>query len=136
MAKGVMVDYLNARLQSYILGGVSGQIEKSLGLETFSLDYNFGKDLAKTFNMQSKPGLENQTLGVNLAKGFFNTIFISAKYSQAMGETTTTNNISVNYQIIWKIDNNYSLVYYREPVTFADPNSTYYKTTLQSSRKF
>lgn len=133
----VVVDYLNARLQSYLLKGITGQLEKALGLESLTLNYNFGRDLEKLLPTRRGEYAYNDTaqLGVGFVKGFFDKVFIQLRYAQAMDQNTTSIN-SLNYQITWKANKDYSLVYYREPITFQDQNSTYYKLMLQSQYMF
>lgn len=132
------VDYLNSRLQAYLIKGLSANIEKALGLENFTLEYNFGRDLERYIPTRrsdlSKD--ENSQLAVGFAKGFFDRIYIQLRYAQSTNQTSLVNATAINYQITWKISRYYSFVYYREPITFQDQNSTYYKLTLQSLYKF
>jgi len=134
----VIVDYLNARIQSYLLRNITSRVEKALGLESFTLDYNFGKDLEKV--LPTKRGEyavdDKPQFGVGFVKSFFNNIYIQVRYYQSMNEASYLSNTSFNYQITWKATKYYWFVYYREPITFQDQSSTYYKLTLQSQYVF
>lgn len=44
-ASDVLADYLNSRLNTYLLRNVERNLAKSLELESLTLEYNFGKDL-------------------------------------------------------------------------------------------
>lgn len=134
----IIVDYLNSRLQSYLIKGLTTNVEKILGLESFSLEYNFGRDLEKYLptTRDETTRDDRSQIAVGFAKGFFDRIYIQLKYAQATSQASIVNSTAINYQITWKINKNYSVVYYREPITFQDQNSTYYKMTLQSLYKF
>lgn len=137
-ANAIIVDYLNARLQSYLLRGVTSRVEDALGLESFTLDYNFGRDLEKLLPTKRGEYAVNDTpqFGVGFVKGIFDNVFIQVRYAQALEQASYASNLSLNYQITWKATRYYSLVYYREPVTFQDLDSTYYKMTVQSQYSF
>ena len=137
-ANAIMVDYLNARLQSVIFRRLTSRVEDALGLESFTLDYNFGRDLEKLLPTRRGAYGVNDTpqFGVGFVKGIFNNVFIQVRYAQALEQSSYINNMSLNYQITWKITRVYSLVYYREPITFQAQDSTYYKMTLQSQYSF
>lgn len=134
----VIVDYLNARIQSYLLRNITSKVEKALGLDSFTLDYNFGKDLEKV--LPTKRGEyaidDKPQFGVGFVKSFFNNVYIQVRYYQSMNEASYLSNTSFNYQITWKATRYYWFVYYREPITFQDQSSTYYKLTLQSQYVF
>jgi len=134
----VIVDYLNARIQSYLLRNITSKVEKALGLDSFTLDYNFGKDLEKV--LPTKRGEyavdDRPQFGVGFVKSFFNNVYIQVRYYQSMNEASYLSNTSFNYQITWKATKYYWFVYYREPITFQDQSSTYYKLTLQSQYVF
>lgn len=137
-ANAIIVDYLNARLQSYLLRGITSRVEQALGLESFTLDYNFGRDLEKILPTKRGEYGVNDTpqFGVGFVKGVFDNVFIQVRYAQALEQSSFISNMSLNYQITWKATRYYSFVYYREPVTFQEQDSTYYKMTLQSQYSF
>jgi len=129
---------LNARIQSYLLRNITSKVEKALGLDSFTMDYNFGKDLEKV--LPTKRGEyavdDKPQFGVGFVKSFFNNVYIQVRYYQSMNEASYLSNTSFNYQITWKATKYYWFVYYREPITFQDQSSTYYKLTLQSQYVF
>lgn len=133
----ILVDYASSRLESVILRGVTSKVEKALGLESLTLDYNFGRDLEKIMPTRRGEYAANDKpqFGVGFVKGFFDKVYIQLRYAQA-GSQAVQSNTSLNYEIMWKMDKRWSIAYYREPVSFTDPNSTYYKMTLQSVYQF
>ncbi|MCX5749670.1 MAG: translocation/assembly module TamB domain-containing protein [Candidatus Saganbacteria bacterium] len=135
----ILVDYLNSSINSYLVKSITGNVEKALGLESFTLDYNFGRDLEKYLpTRRGEYGYTDKPqLAVGIAKGFFDKIFIQLKYAQSTQQNTVYNNSSFNYQISWKIDRYYSLAYYREPMPYIkDWSVTYYKLMLQYAYVF
>jgi len=134
----ILVDYLNARLQSVLFRRLTSRVENALGLESLTLDYNFGKDLEKLLPTKRGEYAVNDTpqFGVGFVKGIFDNVFIQVRYAQAIEQTSYISNMSLNYQITWKATRFYSLVYYREPITFQQQDSTYYKATLQFQYSF
>lgn len=137
-ANAILVDYLNARLQSYLFRRLTSRVEDALGLESFTLDYNFGRDLEKLLPTKRGEYGVNDTpqFGVGFVKGIFDNVFIQVRYAQALEQASYISNMSLNYQITWKATSLYSLVYYREPITFQEQDSTYYKMTIQSQYSF
>ncbi len=138
-ANAMIGDYIDSSVQSFqtaFFRKFSGGIEKALGLDSFTLGYNFGKDIQNLLpqNMRTENATKNTSsqLDLSIGQGFFERIYIKLRYSQAMAQTTLSSNTSLNYQVTLKVDKNLSLVYYREPITFQDSNSTYYKMTLES----
>jgi hypothetical protein len=137
-ANEVVADYLNSRLNSYLLRGVERNLVKSLELESLTLEYNFGKDIknmlperaaSPTVSYQSAP---ETMYGIGAAKGFLDRFYIDVKYAQAVQESSPINNAYLNYQITYKLSPIVSVVYYREPFSFIEPESDYYKVTLKA----
>ena len=136
-ANDVLVDYMNSRLNSYLLRGVERNLAKSLDLESLTLEYNFGKDLRNMLPARSpaeiSPYQMPETMyGIGAVKGFFERFYIDVKYSQAVEEQAVINKSFLNYQLTYKLSPVLSVVYYREPFSFIEPESDYYKVTLKA----
>ena len=130
----VVADYLNSRLQSLVFRNLERGIEKTLGLESLTLEYNFGDDIRHALGVQDS---QKSGVGVGFVKGFFDKFYIDVRYSQ--GEVLNPESSaqeSLNYQITYKLTSIWSLVYYSEPATVYDPNSGYYKYTLRAGYYF
>jgi|GEM_PF-5064902 len=134
-AKTVLVDYLNSRLQLIILRGVEREVEKTLGLERLTLEYDFGKDLERLFpgGEEARPDefyAKKETVwGVGAGKGFFGRLFIDVRYAESLEEKGETQAYS-NYQITYKLTPIWSVVYYKEPL-FPSLGYPYYQITLE-----
>jgi len=138
-ANGVLADYLNSRLNTYLLRGVERDIAKSLELESLTLEYNFGKDLRNMLPTATKSPTEigpqempETMYGIEAVKGFFGRFYIDVKYSQAAQEQAVINKALLNYQLTYKLSPVLSVVYYREPFSFIEQESDYYKVTLKA----
>ncbi|MDI6731998.1 MAG: translocation/assembly module TamB domain-containing protein, partial [Candidatus Margulisbacteria bacterium] len=97
----VIADYLASRLQTAVFRGMESKLEQALGLESLSLDYNFGKDLRQSMGITDVSLLQQEKPDwrVSAAKGFFDRFYIDvmyAQYSQEMLKTGLYN--SFNYQ--------------------------------------
>lgn len=137
----VIVDYLNSRLNAFLLRGIEREIAKELDLERLTLEYNFGKDLRNLLPAQQKDieePLERREMlyGVGFEKGFFDRFFIDVKYSQALEEAGGLNRSLFNYQITYKLNPLMSVLYYREPLSFIEEENNYYKVTLKAGYNF
>ncbi len=136
-ANAVLADYLNSRLNSYLLRGVERNIAKDLELDSLTLEYNFGKDLRNLMPTTKSPTeigpqeLPETMYGVGAVKGFFGRLYIDVKYSQAVQEQAVINKAFLNYQLTYKLSPVLSVVYYREPFSFIEQESDYYKVTLK-----
>ncbi|MBI5701130.1 translocation/assembly module TamB domain-containing protein [Candidatus Saganbacteria bacterium] len=133
----VMADYLNSRLQAYVFRGLERGLEKALGLESLTLQYNFGRDLRKALGAKDTSQAAAQTLGVQFVKGFFDKFFIDVKYSQPM-ETTVgaASQTYINYQVTYRLTSVLSISYYREPISINDLVSGYAKGSLRAGYSF
>jgi len=138
-ANGVLADYLNSRLNTYLLRGVERNLAKSLELESLTLEYNFGKDLRNMMPTTTKSPTEigpqempETMYGIEAVKGFFGRFYIDVKYSQAAQEQAVINKAFLNYQLTYKLSPVLSVVYYREPFSFIEQESDYYKVTLKA----
>lgn len=133
----VLADYLNSRLNSYLLRGVERNIAKNLELDSLTLEYNFGKDLKNMLPTTKSPTeigpqeMPETMYGIGAVKGFFGRFYIDVKYSQAVQEQAVINKAFLNYQLTYKLSPVLSVVYYREPFSFIEQESDYYKVTLK-----
>jgi TamB, inner membrane protein subunit of TAM complex len=137
-ASDVLADYLNSRLNTYLLRNVERNLAKSLELESLTLEYNFGKDLKNMMPTNRAPVEINpqeapETMyGIGAVKSFFGRLYIDVNYSQAVEQQAIVNNAYMNYQITYKLNPVLSVVYYREPFNFIEQESDYYKVTLKA----
>jgi hypothetical protein len=137
-ANDVLADYLNSRLNTYLLRNVERDLAKSLELESLTLEYNFGKDLKNMLPTTKSPTeigpqeMPETMYGIGAVKGFFGRLYLDVKYSQAVQEQAIINKAFLNYQITYKLNPVLSVVYYREPFSFIEQESDYYKVTLKA----
>jgi len=134
--KAVVADYLNSRLQSVVFRNLERGVEKALGLESLTLEYNFGSDIKRALGVEDTGRTEKPTFGVGFVKGFFDKLYIDVRYSQGIEQQAGVQQQSINYQIIYKLSPVWSVAYYREPANIYDLNSGYYKTTLKAGYSF
>ncbi len=140
-ASEVMVDYLNSRLQALLLRGAERELERTLGLESLTLEYNFGKDLRRLM-AREEPGVppaltgEEKIFGIGFVKGFFDKFYIDVRYSQAIEERATEAYSFFNYQITYKLSPIFSIIYYNEPFISPEKGYPYYKLTLKAGYQF
>jgi hypothetical protein len=137
-ANEVLADYLNSRLNAYLLRDVERDLAKNFELDSLTLEYNFGKDLknmlptTKTPTEISPLEMPETMYGIGAVKGFFGRFYIDFKYSQAVQEQAVINKAFLNYQLTYKLSPVLSVVYYREPFSFIEEESDYYKVTLKA----
>jgi len=135
--KAVVADYLHSRLQTFIFRGMERQLERALGLESLTLEYNFGQDLRRALGAQDVARVEQPTWGVGFVKGFFDRFYIDLRYRQTMEQQTGAENPNYfNYQLTYKLTPVWSFSYYREPLSLYDLNTGYSKTTLKAGYSF
>ena len=136
-ANAVVADYLHSRLQTFIFRGVERQLEQALGLESLTLEYNFGQDLRRALGAQDVARVEKPAWGVGFVKGFFDRFYIDVRYRQTMEQQTGAEIPNTfNYQITYKLTPIWSFSYYREPLSLYDLNTGYSKTTLKAGHSF
>jgi len=136
-AGDVLADYLNSRLNSYLLRDVERNIAKSLDLESLTLEYNFGKDIRHMLPSSGQTviapqGAPETMYGIGAVKGFFDRFYIDMKYAQAVEEQSIVNKALLNYQLTYRLSPVLSVVYYREPFSFIENQSDYYRVTLKA----
>jgi len=137
-ASEVVADYLNSRLQILLLRGVERELEKSLGLESLTLEYNFGRDLKRLLPRGEVPEEtgEEETFAVSFAKRVFERFYIDVRYAQAMEERAGETRTYFNYQLTYKLGRIWSIIYYREPFATVERDYPYYKLTLKGEYRF
>lgn len=136
-ANDVLADYLNSRLNSYLLRNVERNLAKSFDLENLTLEYNFGRDIKNMMAEKEEPafitpGDPETQYGVGAMKGFFDRFYIDMRYAQAAPEQALVNNSVFDYQLTYKLSPIISVVYYREPLSYIEQQSDYYKVTLKA----
>ncbi|MBU0671836.1 MAG: translocation/assembly module TamB domain-containing protein, partial [Candidatus Margulisbacteria bacterium] len=57
-ANAVVADYLSSRLQTVVFRGLERELEQKLGLESLTLEYNFGKDVRQAMGISERRALE------------------------------------------------------------------------------
>jgi len=138
----VVADYLSSRMQALIFRGLEREVEQTLGLESLTLDYNFGPQMREALGSKdttSYTGEETPAWSVGFVKGFFDRLYIDVRYSQPMDQAGT--NVSAaatqfNYQLTYKLSPIWSIIYYREPATLTTVTTGYQKVTLKAGLSF
>ncbi|OGC06368.1 hypothetical protein A2230_05210 [candidate division WOR-1 bacterium RIFOXYA2_FULL_36_21] len=131
--KAVVADYLNSRLQTVVFRGVERRLEQALGLESLTLEYNFGKDLRRALGAKDANLAQKQAFGVGFVKEVFDRFYIDVKYSKLLDESSDKSNTEYfNYQITYRLTSILSISYYREPLSVSEPISGYSKMTLKA----
>jgi hypothetical protein len=80
----VVADYLSSRVQTFLFRGVERDLEQRLGLESLTLEYNFGKDVRQAMGVTERRILEEEKPDwrVGFVKGFFDKFYLDVNYSQ------------------------------------------------------
>ncbi|OGC34386.1 hypothetical protein A2311_06395 [candidate division WOR-1 bacterium RIFOXYB2_FULL_48_7] len=131
----VVADYLTSRVQTVLFRGLQREIEQALGLESLTLEYNFGPKIREAMGINDPISqiTEKPTWTVGFVKGFFDRLYIDVRYSQgANGSTTGSNTNYFNYQLTYKLNPTWSIIYYREPINVSDIAAGYQKMTLKA----
>lgn len=136
-SNAVVADYLASRVQTYVFRGLERDLEQKLGLESLTLDYNFGKDIRSAMGVgDSRMAVEQRPdWRVGFVKGFFDRLYVDVKYFQYAGETSAQA-AAFNYQLTYKLSPIWAIMYYREPMSLQDLNSGYSKVTLKAGFSF
>ena len=96
----MVADYLTSRVQTVLFRGLQREIEQALGLESLTLEYNFGPKIREAMGINDPISqiTEKPTWTVGFVKGFFDRLYIDVRYSQgANGSTTGSNTNYFNY---------------------------------------
>ncbi len=128
----VLADYINSRFQTFIFRGIERELEQKFGLESLTLEYNFGKDIRQAMGVTERRLLEGEKPDwrVGFVKGFFDKLYVDVNYAQFGTETEMAQG-SFNYQLTYKLSPIWSIIYYREPISLQEPISGYEKYTLK-----
>jgi len=133
----VVADYLASRVQTFIFRGLERELEQTLGLESLTLEYNFGKDVRQAMGVKETRLLEGEKPDwrVGFVKGFFDKFYVDVNYAQFGSETEVAQE-SFNYQLTYKLGRIWSIIYYREPISLQEITSGYQKVTLKAGFSF
>src|SRR3989339_90282 len=132
----VVADYLNSRLQTVVFRGIERQLEQVLGLESLTLEYNFGKDLRKALGAKDTSQAQTQSLGVGFVKEMFDRFYIDIKYARFEDSGNQSSTEYFNYQLTYRLTQVFSFSYYREPLSINEPISGFSKTSLKATFGF
>ena len=131
--KAVLADYLSSRAQTIVFRRIERDIEQRLGLESLTLEYNFGKKLRQSMGVSEERTVDetDPDWRAGFAKGFFDKFYIDIK-TQGFEEETGTVTTTWNYQLTYKLTPIWSIIYYREPTSLTELTTGYHKTTLKA----
>lgn len=134
----VVADYISSRLQTYVFRGIERGLEQTLGLESLTLEYNFGKDVRRAMGVTDTRVLEGEKPDwrVGFAKGFFDKFYLDVNYSQFGGEADQPGEEVFNYQLTYKLSPIWSIIYYREPTSLQELSTGYQQITLKAGFSF
>lgn len=131
----VVADFVSSRIQTILFRGVEREVEQKLGLESLTLEYNLGPKVKEAMGVKDPVGLQEDkpAWSVGFVKGFFDRLFIDVRYAQ-INEQPVSNAAqnSFNYQLTFKINPIWSIIYYREPLNLNEPATGYQKVTLKA----
>jgi autotransporter translocation and assembly factor TamB len=135
-SNAVVADYLNSRVQSILFRSLEREAEQTLGLESLTLEYNFGPKIGEALGVRDIKGFEQQkpAWSVGFVKGFFDRLYIDVRYAQGTDQPspTTYGQTLFNYQLTYKLTPIWSIIYYREPNSLSNPATGYQKMTLKA----
>ncbi|MFH1386712.1 MAG: DUF748 domain-containing protein [bacterium] len=121
-ANAIMADYLSSRMQTILFRGFEREAERRLGLESLTLEYNFGPKMREALGVNTPRGFEDSkpAWSVGFVKGFFDRLFLDVKYSQGLDQSvaSSTNGTQLNYQLTFKLTPIWSIIYYAEPIMY------------------
>jgi hypothetical protein len=133
----VVADYLSSRLQTLVFRGLERNLEQRLGLESLTLEYNFGKKLRQEMGIKDTSIFGQQPdWRVGFVKGFFDKFYVDVRYSEMIVEGASAAQTSFIYQLTYKLSPIWSIMYYREPPSIGDFIAGYQKVTLQAGLSF
>jgi hypothetical protein len=131
----VVADYLSSRMQTFLFRSLEREAEQKLGLESLTLEYNFGPSIREAMGVKEIRGFEQEkpAWSVGFVKGFFDRLFVDVRYAQGMEQTAGSAATTVfNYQLTYKITPIWSIIYFREPVNLNEITSGHQKVTLKA----
>ncbi|MCX5751519.1 MAG: hypothetical protein NT099_07635 [Candidatus Saganbacteria bacterium] len=141
---GKIIDnYVNNYIRSAFVHKIERNLEKTLGLESLTLEYNFGRELRRSVTgttarpSTSTSSSDTSKVGIGAVKGFFDRFYIGVKYAQLIGESSSqTQSQLFNYELICKLDKMWSVSYYQEPALLNNSTIGYSKITLNGGYSF
>ena len=98
-AKGAAKGYFKDSLKSAFSSAVGQQVQDMLGLESFTVDYNFGKDLDKLLPSQGGENSAEPQWEVALSKRIFDKLFISGDYAQGSNSSSSILQSNLKYTV-------------------------------------
>ena len=137
----LVADYLSGQVQSTVFRGLERELERKLGLENLTLQYDLGKNFRQALGASDQQNSNSTTPAwqVGFTKGFFDRIYLNMNYSQ-FSQTSNQQQIPsqqiFNYQLTYKLTPIWSIIYYREPTSFTELTSGYQKGTLSAGFSF
>ena len=136
-ANVVVADYISSRVQTFVFRGIERELEQRFGLESLTLEYNFGKDVRQAMGVQERRVLEGERPDwrVGFVKGFFDKFYLDFNYAQFGSETEKLQE-TFNYQLTYKLSPIWAIIYYREPISLQELTSGYQKMTLKAGFSF
>ncbi|MFA6170208.1 MAG: DUF748 domain-containing protein [Candidatus Margulisiibacteriota bacterium] len=136
----VVADFVSSRIQTILFRGVEREVEQKLGLESLTLEYNLGPKVREAMGVKDPVGLQQEgtpAWSVGFVKGFFDRLFIDVRYAQIKEPTISgAAQNSFNYQLTFKINPIWAIIYYREPLNLNEPATGYQKITLKAGFYF
>jgi hypothetical protein len=137
---GKIIDnYVNNYIRSAFVQKIERNLEKNLGLESLTLEYNFGKELRRgvTGTSVRSSSSDASKVGIGAVKGFFDRFYIAVKYSQLLGESVDqTQSQLFNYELICKLSKMWAISYYQEPALINNATLGYSRITLNGGYSF
>ncbi|MBU0629320.1 MAG: hypothetical protein KKC80_00180 [Candidatus Margulisbacteria bacterium] len=131
----VVADFVSSRIQAILFRGLEREVEQKLGLESLTLEYNLGPKVREAMGVRDINSLQEDrpAWSVGFVKGFFDRLYLDIRYAQS-GEQAVADAAqnSFNYQLTFKIDRIWSIIYYREPINLNEPATGYQKVTLKA----
>ncbi|MFH1826081.1 MAG: translocation/assembly module TamB domain-containing protein [bacterium] len=136
-ANTVVADYISSNIQTVLFRSLERSLEQRLGLESLTLEYNFGKDVRSAMGVQETRAFEEKPdWRVGFVKGFFDKFFVDVRYSQYAEASASAAETSLNYQLTYKLSPVWSIIYYREPPSLEELYAGNQKVTLQAGLSF
>jgi hypothetical protein len=130
----VMADYLSSRVQSLLFRSLEREAEQTLGLESLTLEYNFGPQIGQALGVRNITDFEQKPAwSIGFVKGFFDRLYLEVRYAQPADQITVTTygQSYFNYALTYKLTSIWSIIYYAEPITSLQPTGDQ-KVTLKA----
>jgi TamB, inner membrane protein subunit of TAM complex len=133
----VVADYISSRFQTILFRGLERDLEQRLGLESLTLEYNFGKDIRQAMGVTQSRSFDGEKPDwrVGFVKGFFDKFYLDFNYSQANQDTGAVDTY-YNYQLTYKLSPIWSIIYYEEPSSLLETSTGDKTLTLKAGFSF